>query len=79
MVDDILRTGAMLTELKQLLESRGASVIALAVIVNQPTPRTDSFGSLPLYYLAELDAHYYANAQDCELCRKGLPLEKVRH
>ncbi len=79
MVDDILRTGAMLLELKQLLESRGASVIGLAVVVYQPTPTTASFGSLPLYNLAELDAHYYASVQDCELCRKGIPLEKVRH
>lgn len=78
LVDDILRTGAMLTELKQLLESHGASVIGLAVVVYQPTPKTPAFGSLPLYYLAELDAHYYASAEDCELCRKGVPLEIVR-
>ncbi len=79
MVDDILRTGAMLLELKQLLEARGATVIGLAVVVYQPTPKTATFGSLPLYYLAELDAHYYASAADCDLCRKGIPLEKVRH
>jgi orotate phosphoribosyltransferase len=79
LVDDILRTGAMLLELKQLLESRGASVIGLAVVVYQPTPTTASFGSLPLYSLAELDAHYYSSAENCELCRKGVPLEKVRH
>ncbi|MGD0499316.1 MAG: phosphoribosyltransferase family protein [Bryobacteraceae bacterium] len=78
MVDDILRSGAKLTELKQLLESFGATVIGLAVIVYQPTPNTRGFGSLPLYSLAKLDAHYYSDASQCELCRRGVPLEKVR-
>ena len=55
-VDDILRTGKKLDELKRLLESRGATVVGLAVIIYQPTPDTHDFGNLPLYYLAKLDA-----------------------
>jgi orotate phosphoribosyltransferase len=77
MVDDILRTGAQLTELKALLESRGATVVGLAVIIYQPTPQTIDFGSLPLYYLAKLEARYYAAGAECALCKRGLPLEKV--
>ena len=76
-VDDILRTGAKLAELKTLLESRGATVVGLAVIIYQPTPQTLSFGSLPLYYLAKLEARYYAAGAECALCKRGLPLEKV--
>jgi orotate phosphoribosyltransferase len=76
-VDDILRTGARLAELKTLLESRGATVVGLAVIIYQPTPQTLSFGSLPLYYLAKLEARYYAAGAECALCKRGLPLEKV--
>jgi orotate phosphoribosyltransferase len=76
-VDDILRTGAQLTELKALLESRGATVVGLAMIIYQPTPQTLSFGSLPLYYLAKLEARYYAAGAECALCKRGLPLEKV--
>jgi len=76
LVDDILRTGRKLRELKALLESRGATVVALAVIIYQPTPDIFDFGSLPLYYLAKLDASYYADAQHCDLCRQGIPLEK---
>src|ERR1035438_5929042 len=53
LVDDILRTGSKLAELKELLESRGATVVGLAVIIYQPTPKTLNFGSLPLYYLAK--------------------------
>jgi orotate phosphoribosyltransferase len=76
-VDDILRTGAKLMELKRLLESRGATVVGLAVIIYQPTPDTYDFGGLPLYYLAKLEARYFADAAHCELCRQGVPLEKV--
>jgi orotate phosphoribosyltransferase len=77
LVDDILRSGNRLSELKQLLESRGALVVAMAVIIYQPTPQTRDFGSLPLYYLARLEASYYADGAHCELCKQGVPLETV--
>jgi orotate phosphoribosyltransferase len=77
LVDDILRTGKKLSEMKTLLESRGAIVVGLAVIIYQPTPATVDLGKLPLYYLAKLDASYYADTQHCDLCRQGVPLEKV--
>src|SRR5271157_5913069 len=60
LVDDILRSGNRLGELKTLLESYGAVVVALAVVVYQPNPRLRSFGNLPLLYLARLEASYYA-------------------
>jgi orotate phosphoribosyltransferase len=77
LVDDTLRTGSKLGELKELLESKGAQVVGLAAIVYQPTPNTRDFGSLPLYYLAKLEASYYADAAHCDLCKQGRPLEKV--
>jgi len=77
LVDDILRTGTKLAEVKRLLEASGATVVGLAVVIYQPTPATISFGQLPLYYLAKLDASYYADAAQCELCHKGQPVETV--
>ncbi|MBS1872407.1 MAG: phosphoribosyltransferase [Acidobacteria bacterium] len=77
MVDDILRTGRRLTELKKLIEGQGGQVVGIAVMVYQPNPRIADFSPLPLYYLAELDAMYYKDADSCELCRKGVPVEKV--
>lgn len=59
LVDDILRSGKKLTELRALIESKGAEVVGLAVIVYQPNPETPSFGDLPFYYLAKLEAMYY--------------------
>jgi orotate phosphoribosyltransferase len=77
LVDDILRSGAKLSEVKTLLESHGAVVVGLAVVIYQPTPNTFDFGNLPLYYLAKLEASYYADTAHCELCKAGTPLERV--
>jgi orotate phosphoribosyltransferase len=77
LVDDILRTGRKLTEMKSLVESNGAEVVGLAVMVYQPTPQTPSFDPLPFYYLAKLDGLYYKDAASCDLCKKGVPLETV--
>lgn len=77
LVDDILRTGRKLGELKAMVEAKGAQVVGMAVVVYQPTPKTPDFSPLPLYYLAKLDARYYASADSCDLCRRGVPIEKV--
>src|SRR5216684_657050 len=77
LVDDILRSGRNLNEMRALLESRGATVMAVAVVIYQPTPRTKDFGSLPFYYLAKLEASYYTDAASCDLCKQGVPLEKA--
>ncbi len=77
LVDDILRSGTKLSELKKLLEANGAVVVGLAVVLYQPTPNTFDFGNLPFYYLAKLDASYYRDTAACELCKAGTPLEKV--
>jgi len=77
LVDDLLRSGMLLTEARKLLEARGAEVVAMAVLVYQPTPQTRTFGSLPLYCLAKIEAGYYADAGSCELCRRNVPLHRV--
>lgn len=77
LVDDLLRSGMLLTEARKLLEARGAEVVALAVLVYQPTPQTREFGSLPVYCLAKLEASYYADAGACEFCRRNVPLHQV--
>lgn len=77
LVDDVLRSGRKLSELKAMLEKYGAQVLALAVVVYQPNPRTYDFGSLPIYYLARLEASYYADASSCDMCKAATPVEKV--
>jgi len=56
LVDDILRSGRKLRELKQLCEENGAEVVGLAVVVFQPNPETKDLGNVPFYYLAKLDS-----------------------
>jgi len=77
LVDDILRSGKMLSDLRKLLEDQGAKVLALGVLVYQPSVETADFGSLPIYSLARLNLNYYSGPEACELCRQGQPLEKV--
>jgi orotate phosphoribosyltransferase len=72
-VDDILRSGAILSQLRDLLLSRGAKVLALAVIVHQPNVETVDFGALPVYSLAKLEANYWDGEKSCPLCRQGIP------
>ena len=49
----------------------------MAVIIYQPTPKTIDFNPLPFYSLAKLDATYYKDAGSCEMCKRGVPAEKV--
>lgn len=78
LVDDILRSGRNLGELKTLLESFGAHVAAIAVVIYQPTPHTKNFGNLPLLHLTRLvEASYYADGVSCALCRKSIPVENI--
>jgi orotate phosphoribosyltransferase len=79
MVDDILRTGRRLTELQKMVQSIGDQVVGLAVMVYQPNPETPSFEPLPFFYLARLEGKYWRSAADCELCKAGIPVEKVNY
>ncbi|MBI3665310.1 MAG: phosphoribosyltransferase [Acidobacteria bacterium] len=78
MVDDTLRTGKKLRELKGLLESQGAQVLALAVVVHQARHDINDFDRVPLYTLAKIEAQLYPDAASCPMCRSGEPAERVR-
>jgi orotate phosphoribosyltransferase len=77
LVDDILRTGGKLMDLKKLVEDRGGQVVAIAVLIHQPEPDAATFDPLPFYSLAHLDATYYKDAKSCDLCERGVPVEKT--
>ena len=77
LVDDTLRSGKKFKALRTLVEDTGAQVVGLAVAVYQPNPTIASFGNLPLFYLAQMDATYYKDAESCELCKKGVPVQRI--
>lgn len=76
-VDDILRSGRRMTLLRKLIEEKSAEVVGLAVAVYQPNPTIADFGNLPLFYLAKMNALYYKDSSTCELCRRGVPVQKI--
>lgn len=76
LVDDILRTGRKLTQLRRLVEAAGAQVLALAVLVHQPFENCARFDDLPLFKLLTLEPHYWA-AKDCPLCAQKVPIIEV--
>ncbi len=77
LVDDILRSGRMLKEMIKLIEDRGATVLALGVIISQPNVDLPDFGPLPIYSLAKLNVTYYKDAASCDLCRSGVVRQQV--
>jgi orotate phosphoribosyltransferase len=77
LVDDILRAGTRMAQLKALIEGFGATIVAIAVVIYSPTPKVRDLGGQPFYYLARLEASYYPDEASCELCRKDQPAERV--
>lgn len=77
LVDDILRSGKRLTDLRALVQSKGADIVGLAVAVYQPNPSVLDFGDLPLFYLAKMDAVYYKDTASCDLCKRGVPVVTI--
>lgn len=78
LVDDTVRTGSKLRQLKSLLESAGATILAVAVVIYQPHDKRSGFDHVPLYSLATLEAEMYPDAASCRMCKAGEPVEKVR-
>jgi orotate phosphoribosyltransferase len=78
LVDDILRTGAKLLELKKMVEDAGAEVVGIAVIVAQPAPGCPDFAPIPGYSLATLDPLYLFDATKNSLKYPDRPVETIR-
>jgi orotate phosphoribosyltransferase len=77
LVDDMLRAGTRMTQLKTLMEGLGATIVAIAVVIYSPTPKGREFGDVPFYHLARVEANYYPDEASCEMCRKSRPVERV--
>jgi orotate phosphoribosyltransferase len=73
LVDDILTTGTSLLETADAVRSAGAQPLAAAVIVDRSTqPLAAGF---PIHALGRIEIDSWA-ADGCDLCARGLPLEK---
>jgi orotate phosphoribosyltransferase len=71
--EDVVTTGKSSGESAAALEKLGATVTALACVVDRRAPGTPV--SWPLYAAATLEAGNW-EAGSCELCKKGVPAVK---
>jgi orotate phosphoribosyltransferase len=75
LVDDVVRSGKVITNMIEVIHSAGAEVVAIGSLVHFKDAHFDS-GDVPYYALLEVGARFYQPAE-CPLCKKSQPLEKV--
>ena len=71
--EDVVTTAKSSGESARVLEALGAKIAALACVVDRRAPTVEV--SWPFYAACRVDAVDWA-VEDCELCRKGIPLVK---
>jgi orotate phosphoribosyltransferase len=71
--EDVVTTAKSSGESARVLEERGAKIAALACVVDRRAPGVEV--SWPFYAACRVEAANWA-ADDCELCRKAVPLVK---
>jgi orotate phosphoribosyltransferase len=71
--EDVITTGKSFGECAAVLESLGAVITALACVVDRRDDRVEA--PWPLYAACKVDATNW-DADNCELCRKGIPAVK---
>ena len=71
--EDVVTTAKSSGECARALEEGGANIAALACIVDRRAPGLEV--SWPFYSACRVDAASW-DANDCELCKKGVPLVK---
>ncbi len=73
-VEDVVTTGGSTREVIEVARAAGADVCAVGAIIDRGAGGPALFG-LPFVSLLRLDAPAFPAGQ-CEMCRRGLPLEK---
>jgi orotate phosphoribosyltransferase len=72
-IEDVVTTGGSTKEVIELLRAAGANVVGAGSIIDRSGGRADL--GVPRVALATLDAISWS-AEECPLCRKGIPVEK---
>ncbi len=75
LVDDLMRSGRRMTQLKRLVEDSGGEVVGIAVIVYQPSPKCATFGDLPFFYLAKLESKFCTDKDSCDIAPGQRPVK----
>ncbi len=77
-VDDITRTGEALLETVDLVRELGAPIIGCGVIVRFTSAPEKIDDDVPILSLAEYEAKWYDEGEECAECRDGAQVEHVR-
>jgi orotate phosphoribosyltransferase len=72
-IEDVVTTGGSTKEAIELLRAAGANVLGAGSIIDRSGGRADL--GVPRVALATLDAISWS-AEECPLCRQGIPVEK---
>lgn len=75
LVDDVVRSGKVITSMIEVIRNAGAEVVAIGSLVHFKDSHFE-LGNVPYYALLEVEARFY-DASECPLCKTGQPLEKV--
>lgn len=75
LVDDVVRSGKVITNMIEVIQNAGAEVVAIGSLVHFKDAHFES-GNVPYYALLEVEARFYG-PDDCPLCKTGQPLEIV--
>jgi hypothetical protein len=65
-------------QLVDLVTASGGEVVAIGVVVFQPTPNAYDFSPIPFYYLAKLEPTYHTNGEACDVATHGAEPIKIR-
>jgi len=75
LVDDVVRSGKVITYMVDLIRKAGAEVVAIGSLVHFKDAHFDAKG-VPYYSLLEVDTRF-EEPRDCSLCKDSKPLQKV--
>jgi orotate phosphoribosyltransferase len=75
LVDDVVRSGKVITQMIDLIGKAGADVVAIGSLVHFKVAHFDT-GNVPYYSLLEVDTRF-VEPKDCHLCKSGAALQKV--
>lgn len=75
LVDDIVRSGKVISCMVELIRDAGAEVVAIGSLVHFKDAHVDT-GDIPYYSLLEVGTHFY-EPEACPLCKTDAPLHTV--
>ena len=75
LLDDLVRSGNVINYMVDMIQSAGATIIAVATLVHYKKACL-KIGKIPYLSLVTVDADFFSQ-EDCPMCKKGEPLTRA--